>query len=546
MKNNIKKLIPSFILSFVTSFMFFLYEPLIMYSSSINDFWFDLDLMVKPNLLASVICFFAIFIFLFIFYLLDYVIWKKTKLYDIVLIIGYISFLVCYIHGNFFAASLPSLDGHIIDWSLYKKEYLFSLIIILIFISALIVLLIKYKKQNVIKYGKYLICIIFCMLLVSYVSILLTNKEIYTTKLDYSQTNNNLDELSDNRNFIIFLIDAVDSVDFENEMKKAPEYYNILQDFTYFPDTMSAYPFTRDSIPFILSGIWNENKTDFNTYSTNALNNSYLIDNLEKNKYEINLYDNEIIWNSKKAKKIANFKELSRNINKKSFIMQEMKFDLYKYLPYFLKKYSRIDTMNFDKAKLTDEYTEFDWHDKTFYNYINTNPRTYTNNKIFKFIHLEGAHTPFDIDKNLNEISNGNYLKKVEASMTLVKQYINYLKSNNAYDNSIIILMADHGCNYGEVDGRQNPILFIKGINENHNKMIKSDIPVSYEDLNSAYDDLLAGKKSKELFNNIPQQRTRRYLWYEFTKEDHMVEYEQTGKAWQEDTMHKTGREFNR
>ena len=49
-----------------------------------------------------------------------------------------------------------------------------------------------------------------------------------------------------------------------------------------------------------------------------------------------------------------------------------------------------------------------------------------------------------------------------------------------------------------------------------------------------------------ELFKNIDINKPRRFLWYWLNKENHMVEYEQTGYAWDEDTLKSTGKEFNR
>ena len=119
------------------------------------------------------------------------------------------------------------------------------------------------------------------------------------------------------------------------------------------------------------------------------------------------------------------------------------------------------------------------------------------------------------------------------------------MKENGAYDNSSIIIIADHG--YApSIDhvGRQNPVLFIKGVGEHH-KMNRSTKAISFEDLNDAYIGLLNNKKSNELFKGIGEKRERRYIWYEYSKENHMVEYIQTGKAWDEDTLKATGKEFN-
>ena len=105
--------------------------------------------------------------------------------------------------------------------------------------------------------------------------------------------------------------------------------------------------------------------------------------------------------------------------------------------------------------------------------------------------------------------------------------------------------MADHGYNMLEAIGRQNPILFIKGKNEKHDLKI-SDKAISYDDLQSAYSDLLDHEKSINLFSDISSKRSRRYLFYYYGKEDNMIEYIQKEKAWDTNSMEKTGKEFNR
>ena len=103
--------------------------------------------------------------------------------------------------------------------------------------------------------------------------------------------------------------------------------------------------------------------------------------------------------------------------------------------------------------------------------------------------------------------------------------------------------MADHG--YWGVTGRQNPILYIKGIDEHH-EMYTSDIAVSYEDLINAYMQLLNGEKTESLFKDINPNRVRRFIDNPFESEDTMIEYEQKGKAWDSSATVQTGREFKR
>ena len=52
-KIDLKYLTFAFIISFVLSFMLYLYEPLLTYSSNINDFWFDFNLMIYNIILYN-------------------------------------------------------------------------------------------------------------------------------------------------------------------------------------------------------------------------------------------------------------------------------------------------------------------------------------------------------------------------------------------------------------------------------------------------------------------------------------------------------------
>ena len=113
------------------------------------------------------------------------------------------------------------------------------------------------------------------------------------------------------------------------------------------------------------------------------------------------------------------------------------------------------------------------------------------------------------------------------------------------YNNSAIVVLADHGYAYDEVIGRQNPILYVKGIDEHHELQV-SDKRVSSLDFNEAFIKLLDGNSSMELFQDIEENRERNFIWYAYTQENKMVEYVQKGNAWNLETIEKTGKEYNR
>lgn len=544
MKKFIKDMLPAIIIGIVLGFMMFIYEPITMFLNNPNDLWFNMKILLPVVGALFSICLVGVVIVYLLFYFVTQKLVKKEKLFKYSLIIGFILLITTYIQGNYLAGMLPALDGTTIIWTNYKKAELISLLI-LIFVSIITFILTKkFKEEKTINILKYISLAICAVLLISMIPSLLTSKGL-SKGINVMATADGLENYSEDENFIIFLLDAVDSRTFDNVIQNK-NYSKIFKDFTYYPDTMSAYPYTRDSIPFILSGIWNNNEEAFSEYYNKALDNSNLLKQLDEKNYDVSIYDTEILYNSSNAKKVKNL-AFDTNYNFKVFANQEIKYSLFKYLPFYLKKYSHIETMDFNNAKISD-FDIFSLSDIAFYGGYSEKKIKKIHNKQFKFIHIEGGHVPFNLDENVNYISNdtGTYDQKLEGCIKIVEKYLNKLKESNVYNNSNIIIMADHGYSFIGAEGRQNPILYIKGKNEEHKKMNISDKAISYTDLNDAYTDLLNGKKSNELFKDITDKRERRYLLYVYTKEDHMVEYTQTGKAWDLNTLVKTGKEFNR
>ena len=538
-KIDLKYLTFAFIISFVLSFMLYLYEPILTYSSNINDFWFDFNLMISNIILYMII----IFVFLILVYFLLYLFLrrKNIKIYKIILVISFILFLYTYIQGNYLVGSLPQLNGDIIDWSKYGDENIISILTFLLVVIGELALIKKFKIDKTIKINCYMTIIVFFMLFTSFISIL-CNKEIYKDKSIEIATTKNINNVSSDKNFFIFLVDSVDSREFAEVVNNNLSYKETFNDFTYYPDTTSGYLFTRDSIPFILSGIWNQEETDFVDYYNDAFNNSKLFKKLNDENYNMNFYEYEIYSNNRNFEKFDNIKLYSDKINSVSFFKQFTKYILYKYLPYPLKKYSKIETASFDSCKIEDDINYFKWSNKEAYNNLINNKLEFVNDKYFQFLHIEGGHVPFDYDEDVNIIENGTYKQKLTAVLKVISLFINRLKENNVYDNSVIIILADHG--EGKDTLRQNPILYIKGINEHH-EMYISDIPVAYENLIDAYISLLENKNSTELFLNLDKNRPRRVLNNLYTREI-MIEWYQYGKAWDNDTFKASGREFRR
>lgn len=550
-KSFFKAILPAMILSITIGFMFFIFEPITLYANNIHDFWFDLYDMIPELFPTFLLTSFIIFVLLFIIYLIFIKLFKKYHLYCIFISIFFCIFIITYIQGSFLSGSLPGINGEVFNWREYKTETITSIALWLIAFIALFISIKKLKFEKFFSYITYITGAIFIMMSVSLISTLLTTQALEdknTSKATFSYYN----QASSNQNFFILLVDAIDSRSFDNLLKEETDYQNSFKDFTYYQDTTSYYPYTRDSIPYIFSQIPNHNETEFNKYSQTAFANSAIINSLKEDNYSMYMYDHEVIMDKETSQLFKNMSDQTK-IDSDNFIQEIIRYDLFKCLPYPLKGKAHIEQLSFWQADIDDGQTAFDWHNIKNYNIYKNEPIEITNNKVFHFIHLEGGHIWFDIDENLNPIdkTSGTYSQKQAATFKIIKAYLERLKTANVYDNSSIVILADHGYKdgvweYDYINNRFNPILYIKGINETHSKMQRSDKPISFEDLGQAFDDLRLGKKSTELFKDIEYPRDRTIIYYVWNEEDHMIEEIQSGKAWDETTITETGNIFDR
>jgi len=554
MKKYLKETWSAYVLSFVFCYMLFFYEPLTMYLSNVSDFWFGINTMFNMTSLLFLLVLLIMIIGLNVVYFLNRK--KDKKIFKIITIILFVVFFCSYIQGNYLVGNLPLLDGSKIIWSDYKVDWIISIVLWIFVIGLVIILIKKITLNKMIKYTGFVGLAIFIMLSLSLTTSYFTSKDVTGDNFIPLTTNKDLNKYSRDKNFVILLLDCVNSTSYMKQLNKDDTFKDMLKDFTYYPDMMSYHGYTDESIPLILTGKIYKNEAPIVEWSTEAYKNSHLFDLMEKNEYELNVYDPHLLYADSSSKRITNLFDSETNgykgIRKTLFWKQEIKYIMFRYLPSFLKKFSSISSMSYRMSLLINKENRikndiYEEANEAVYKELKNREFTFVDNKVFKFIHTNGAHEPYTTNKKLEPINNATYHDAVDSSLTLTKYYLEMLKDNNVYDNTVIIIMADHGFrNEDSQKGKQNPIFFIKGINDKHDKMKTSNKPISFVDLDGLYDDLIAGKKTSDLFSNIPDKRVRTYLSYTFQHKERMVEYETKDKAWETDKMYRTGKVFEK
>ncbi len=549
--DTLKKSKEGILISAVVSFLTFVYAPIELYVSSQSDFWFTLGVLLK----SSILWFFVIFfIFAATSFLLRLI---GPKPYNIGLIVGASALFTLYVQGNFFVSALPPLDGTGIEWNSQIAEMIKSWGAVLVIAGIFVFLFIKLKKKTFKKIVLYSSSALGAILLITLTTLLLTTE--FEDKQEYlTPTGYNCFEYSEDENLIVLVIDAVDDGAFERQLQKYPEFKDTFDDFTRYDNALAGYPYTLHSMPFMFSGVWYENEESFSEYSEKAFEKSPLVKKINDDGYKAGFYnDGEIYFKKGGAGEVfENQAVIQPKFKNQGFGgMVLFKMSSIRYAPWNLKffGYDIVDYVNYAKTIPTEGgYNDVPKRNPAFYEAIcEDGTISVCDEKCVRIIHIEGGHVPYRYNKKVELVEDAKYEDNVDACLTICDRYLKALKESDVYDNSAIVILADHGYVWeshptlpmSEHLGRMNPVLYVKGIGDKGEERAVASTPVSYEDLADAFVKLMDGASADGLFDEYVKEE-RRLLWYRYLYEDYMVEYVTKGNAKDVEAMQKTGKEY--
>ncbi len=526
------------IASLAISFLITIYGPLEAYFLNKTDFWFDFYTIIGINIGMLVILSLVCFLILFIASLIHENFYRFC-------FSGYVvSFFLLYIEGTFLSRDIPMLDGRKINWNAFSVHRIITIAVCIVLIAIVSVLIAKlsFKKTEVIM--KYILLGMTLMLFATVTYLGISNHGFERKK---NMIVNREDEfvMSSNKNVVYIIVDAVNGENFNNVLADHPEYYSDFSDFTYYSDMLSCYTQTIFCIPNMLTGEWINEDERLDVFFSHVFNTSPFLDRLESEGYRIGIYDTylSVAYDTERILQYDNI--IRGNIRQPdilNFAKNLTKLVGYRYAPYDLKRFCQITDRDFKSAKNSEEKENlFKEENECFYDDLLNNDITLIDEPCFRFYHIQGGHTPYTHDEDMNYIGDSTYEQEIAASMTVTNALIDKMKAAGVYDNSIIIIAADHGFSLEDIpEARLNPIFIVKGIGEKSDKMRISDAPVSHEDLMVAYDRLLDGEMSDSIFDyKSGDQRDRRCFIYIYPEVLENKEYIQHGKSGDLTTLEK-------
>lgn len=459
-----------------------------------------------------------------------------------------------YIQGNYDRVDYGAWDGSVIDWNCFRTEgFLWGTFFVLCIVLAIIFT----NKADEKKVYGIIRLISICLILIQLVTLvtLLINKKGLFKESEYVAVENGECEFSNQENLIVLILDSYDSMMLSEiiDGKNGQYYSDILKDFTFYPDTLGMYSYTNLAVPAIITGRNYYNDVTYGEYMENAYRDSDVLNSLRENGWNIGIYSDASFPNDDElVRDIENCRKIKRTVTSHRRLAEYMyRFVGFRYLPQPFKKYCQFYPGDMEsKIGSNDEgYTLFGTMNKSFEKLIPAATAD-RSDKVFKLIHLYGAHPPYHINAdNTESEEETSELDTCKGNLEMVNDFLKKLKDVGAYDNSTIIICADHGV----MQLRQSPLFIVKYKGESHDLEI-SDTPFSYAEFSDVLKSVIKGYDADNTKGIIQENELKKRVYFEYSHDtlhydsycSDITEYELDGVAYIQENLHMTGQIYRR
>lgn len=508
-KMNKSNMLLNCLIAFAVSFMAFVFAPMELYFSNKDYFFFGGMEVLKYTLLFGMISFVGLSFLLIVIQKINGKIWQYC-ISIMVFVFG-----LFYFQGNFWLVDYGILNGEAIDWSNYYVEGVINTALWIIGLTLGGVVTVKISWHKLEKSYKY-VCV--CILLIQCVSLItlsLSQGGINKTP-EYLSTNEYEFEYSKENNLIVIMLDSFDAT-VMSEIVNGEDgelYRDILRDFTFYPDTTGMYSYTALAVPYILTGDEYLNDMTYGTYLEQAYSHSPVLNKAKDNNWRIGIYNDTMMPRTECSHMAENVKLVHNTVSSHRRLLEYYyRLIAYKYMPQIIKQpfWLYPDEMKSELIDNEEDVTVFSEDNFVFRNnFINAISGDSTQ-PTFRFYTLFGAHQPYHTTENFDgSEEETDVYQTSKGLLKMVDEYLDGLRESNVYDNSNIVILADHG-----IHNRINPMFIIKYADNSEN-FSTSDIAFSYSELQRVFVGLIDGLDKNDvekiMMENIHEER--RFLSY--------------------------------
>ena len=405
--------------------------------------------------------------------------------------------------------------------------------LILLAVVLTVILAGRRKERGTRLFMRFAAAALTVMQAVGFVSIAATT-DLSGKQVGHYLTTDGAFEVGRGKNVAVFVLDTADGAYAREMMEAFPELNESLSGWTWYPNATSTYSRTFPAIINMLTG----EKFFFDHDPYEYIEDAYAKNGFLKVLYETGTDIRVLLWNpdylgSAADPYVANsspfFFGKFENLDLGSIGTSLLKMGLYKCLPYQFKESCSYDIteINFSAYKGLEEGSEmysyisgeyepqpggdagaYCFKDDEFYYELSDGMKASdTYDQTFRFFHLQGVHPGYYWDENLDtteEESPAEPYRALRGSFRIIEEYISKLKEMGLYDQSTIIVTADHGYSGPGGDGDKLervitacPLLMVKLPGSDTSKPLAvSHAPVCHEDLFATVENALGAKIS--------------------------------------------------
>lgn len=509
MKQRIIERKPLFFAIQFLGFISCIYAPFELYALNTEDFWFSLKNFWYIPLACGAFAMITAFI---LGLLLGGIL---LKIYTgIIFGAGF----CIYVQGNFLNLKLGEITGDSIDWSQYGGRMILNLILWLLIICIITALWVRgkgYIPKIITGVSLFLTAMLFVTLMVLIVPCLTEDK----MQKEYSYlTDKDLLSLSDDTNILVLVLDRYDVNFFKQALEEAPEFEEQLDGFIWFDNFAGCYTSTIWAIPFMLSGKYCLQGNAYAQAATACTDRVYW-DELVDNGYEMSLYTQSELVSSRAKENSRNYIKATPQISdRKAFTVLLYRLVMCKYFPDIVKPSAWLSPHDFEaRRRLNSDHQIFTAENLMLADCLEQQDMTADTEKPqFKFIHVSGTHPPYNLDEWGRRAKDGNAEEGcIKGSLRLALRYMEEMKVLNIYDNTAIIITADHGDSTD--DYCTSPVFLVKprgahgSLTTNHTPSSQSDLGATILDLAGIDTDF--SPYGVSVFDEEGERKKKRYYY---------------------------------
>ena len=436
----------------------------------------------------------------------------RGRAFNIALLLVVALGLCAYVQALFLNIGLPAADGATIYWGDYMTMQVVSSIVwIVLIVGALAFSLIHSRRaQGVAAILSVFLVVVQAIGLASLVvGPFVTGEDASTsTGGKVVMTEDQMFTVNPDHNVIVFILDTYDTSYLSSVLRRHPDALSAYTGFTNYENATSAMIPTRFAIPEMLTGQMPGFDEKFSTYKMQRYARSSFLDDIHDANYSIGLYTDSLTISKLSAEEQYGITSKTVNMHDLPNSMMDIGGTLYSL--YQMGQYRDVlwpfkwafwyytDQINQSMTQYRDEAppeeTIYVMDDIRYYNRLcdfGLSLEDGDYDGAFRFIHLLGSHYPFNYDEEVNDLGedNSDVIKQSTGALRIVEEYIEQLKKLGVYENTTIIVTADHGywtITLDPIEETSTPIMFVKpeqSTEEASRPIYVDEKPVSHLDL---------------------------------------------------------------